>query len=64
VGKDSNTGFGGRSSWSSQRTATYTTTTVPNPYYPYVTTAYIALFAVIMIAVTLQLYDSLMGEIE
>jgi len=41
-----------------------TTTTVPNPYYPYVTTAYIALFAVIMIAVTLQLYDSLMGEIN
>jgi hypothetical protein len=41
-----------------------TTTTVPNPYYPYVTTAYIALFAVVMVAVTLQLYDSLLGGAE
>ena len=39
-------------------------TTVPNPYYPYVTTAYIALFAVVMIAMVLQLYDSLMGGTE
>jgi hypothetical protein len=40
------------------------TLSIPNPYYPYVTTAYIALFSVIMIAVALQLYDSLLGEME
>jgi len=39
------------------------TVSIPNPYYPYAITAYIALFSVIMIAVVLQLYDYLMGEI-
>ena len=39
------------------------TVSIPNPYYPYAITAYIALFAVIMVAVVLQLYDYLMGEI-
>jgi hypothetical protein len=40
------------------------TVSIPNPYYPYAITAYIALFSVIMVAVVLQLYDSLLGEIE
>ena len=39
------------------------TVSIPNPYYPYAITAYIALFSVIMVAVVLQLYDYLMGEI-
>ena len=37
------------------------TVSIPNPYYPYTLTAYTALFAVILIAVALQLYDSLLG---
>ena len=37
------------------------TVSMPNPYYPYTLTAYIALFSVIMIAVVLQLYDYLMA---
>jgi glucan phosphoethanolaminetransferase (alkaline phosphatase superfamily) len=39
------------------------TVSIPNPYYPYAITAYIALFSVIIVAVVLQLYDYLMGEI-
>jgi len=34
---------------------------MPNPYYPYALTAYTALFAVVIIAVALQLYNSLLG---